>query len=140
MDATKIKVNVIAHSLTPEADSISIDMTPAYDAPELAKLTRTLTHSREGKGSVVITDDFDLKKPTEIIESLPTHGTWKKVDANTVLFAFKERQVCVVVDGPVPVTFTETKVDEYGNSFTRVEAHLSLPGSGKVTVTLTPSK
>jgi hypothetical protein len=48
--------------------------------------------------------------------------------------------VRVVVSAPVPFTFTETRVDEYRNPFTRVEVHLPLAGSGKVTITYTPVK
>jgi hypothetical protein len=140
LDATTVKVSVPAHSLSDAADSITIDMTNAYDAPELKNLKRTLVHSRAGAGSVTVTDAFELNKATEIVESLPTHGTWQKLDDKTVLFTLDGQKVRAVVDAPVPFTFAETKVDEYRNPFTRVEVHVPLPGSGKISITLTPEK
>jgi hypothetical protein len=138
LDATKVKVSVTSHEFTDAADRITIDMTNAYDVSGLKQVTRTLVHRRAGNGSVEITDDFDLTQPTEIIESLPTHGTWKQVDAHTVMFGLDGEQVRATIDAPVPVTFTETKVDEYNNPFTRVEVHVPLAGSGKVSMRFTP--
>ena len=140
LDATTVKVSVPAHAFSDAEDSLTIDMTNAYKVAELKSVTRTLVHSRAGGGSVAITDNFDLTSPTEIIESLPTHGTWEQVDKHTLLFKLGGAQVRAVVDAPAPITFTETKVDEYVNPFTRVEVHVPLAGSGKVTVTYTPVK
>jgi hypothetical protein len=140
LDATTVKVSVPAHSFSDAADSITIDMTNAYKVPELKSVTRTLVHSRAGAGSVAITDDFNVTGPTEIIESIPTHGTWEKVNDHTLLIKFDGQQVRAVVEAPVPFTFSETKVDEYRNPFTRIEVHLPLTASGKVTVTYTPVK
>jgi hypothetical protein len=140
LDATTIKVSVPAHAFSDAVDSITIDMTNAYKVPELRSVTRTLVHSRTGAGSVAITDDFNVTGPTEIIESIPTHGTWEKVDDHTLLIKFDGQQVRAVVEAPVPFTFSETKVDEYRNPFTRIEAHVPLAASGKVTVTYTPVK
>ena len=140
LDATKVKVSVTAHDFSDAEDRFTIDMTNAYDVPALKHVTRTLVHSRADAGSVEIADDFDLAQPTEIIESLPTHGTWKQIDAHTLVFSLNGEEVRAVVDAPVPVTFTETKVDEYANPFTRVEVHVPLAGSGKVTIRFTPVK
>jgi hypothetical protein len=140
LDATKVKVSVTAHDFSDAEDRFTIDMTNAYDVPALKRVTRTLVHSRADAGSVEIADDFDLTQPTEIIESLPTHGTWKQIDAHTLVFSLGGEDVRAVVDAPVPVTFTETKVDEYANPFTRVEIHAPLAASGKITIRFTPVK
>jgi hypothetical protein len=115
-------------------------MTNAYSVPELKRVRRTLVHSRAGSGLVEIADEFDLSQPAEIIESLPTHGTWKQVDAHTLLFTLDGEQVRAVIEAPVPVTFTESRVDEYANPFTRVEIHVPLTGSGEVAMRFTPVK
>jgi hypothetical protein len=138
LDATRVHVSVTDNQFSDAGDSITIDMTNAYSVPELKKVTRTLTHSRAGNGSVEVTDAFDLTRGTEIIESLPTHGTWTKVDDNTLLFSYEGAQVKVTIEASVAITITETKVDEYRNPFTRVEVHVPLAGSGKVTMRLVP--
>lgn len=138
LDATKVKANVVAHAFESEKDSITIDMTPAYDLPELKSLTRTMVHSRSGKGSIDITDEFDLEKPEEVIESLPTHGSWKKVDDHTLLFTQSAQRLKVVIDAPAPIFVSETKVDDYGNPFTRVEIHVPMQGRQSVTLHFAP--
>jgi hypothetical protein len=137
LDATKVKVNVLSHSFSHGEDRIVIDMTPAYDVVELKQITRTLVHSREGNGMVEITDEFHLTKPAVIIESLPTHGTWQKVDDHTLLFTLGGKQLRVTIQAPNPVTFTETKVNDFGNAFTRVAVKVAVEGSSRVTMRFT---
>ena len=140
LDATQVKVAVTDHAFSEAQDSITIDMTNAYKVPELNKVTRTLVHSRVGDGSVAITDAFDLSKGSEIIESIPTHGTWEKVNDHTILISYEGAKVQATIDAPVAFTLTESKVDEYRNPFTRVEVHVPLAGSGKVTMRFVPVK
>jgi len=138
LDATMVHVSVIDNAFSDAEDSISIDMTNAYSVPELKKVTRTLTHSRAGSGSVEVTDAFDLTRGTEIVESLPTHGTWTKADDHTLLFAYEGARVKATIEAPGAFTITETKVDEYRNPFMRVEVHVPLAASGKVTMRFVP--
>jgi hypothetical protein len=138
LDATKIKVKVLSHAFSPAKDSISIDMTPAYDAPALKSLTRTMVHNRTGKGSIEIIDKFDLAQPTEIIESLPTHGSWEKIDDHTLLFSDDSHRLRLVIDAPASISVSETNVNDYGNPFTRVEAHILLRGRESVTLHFAP--
>lgn len=140
LDATTVKVNVLSHSFSPQEDRIVIDMTPAYDAPGLKQLTRTLVHSRDGSGTVEITDEFTLTKPTDVIESFPIHGTWQRINDHTLLFTSGGKQLRVTIETPNPATLAEIKVDEYGNPFTRVAAQVPLDGSGKITMRFSPEK
>lgn len=140
LDATTVKPTMPEHRFSAAEDLLTIDMTNAYSVPELKQVTRTLVHKRAGDGSVEITDKFELTSATEIIESIPTHGTWEKIDDHTLLFKFDGAQVRAVIKAPVPVTTTETKVNEYNNPLTRVEVHVPLAGSGKFSVLFTPVK
>lgn len=138
LDATKVKVKVLSHSFSPEQDIITIGMTPAYDMPALKGLTRTLLHSRSGNGSIDITDAFDLKQPEEIIESLPTHGSWKQIDDHSLLFTLNGERLKVAFDVSAPISVSETKVDDYGNAFTRVEVHFQMQGKESVILHFAP--
>jgi hypothetical protein len=140
LDATTVKVNVIAHSFSDAEDRFAMDITKAYSVPALKQVTRTLVHRRAGQGSVEITDEFDVSKGLEIVESLPTHGSWAKLDEKTLIFTMDGETVRVAIEAPGPFTVSETKVDEYRNPFTRVEIHVPLTGSGKVTMRFTPGK
>lgn len=137
LDATRVKVNVLAHSFSTLEDRIVIDLTSAYAIPELKSLTRTVVHNRDGRGAVEITDEFNVTKPTDVIESLPTHGTWKMVDDHTLLFTLEDQRLRVTIEAPEPVTFTDAAVDEYGNSFTRVAAHTLIDKSCKIAMRFT---
>jgi hypothetical protein len=138
LDATKVRVRVLSHSLSPKEDQIEIDMTPAYGLAELKAMTRTLVHSRVGNGAIEITDEFRLSKPCVIIESLPTHGTWQKIDDHTLLFTLSGKQLRVTIQAPEPVTFRESKVGYNGNNFTRVEAAVPLRGTSRISLRFTP--
>lgn len=140
LDATTVKVYVVSHAISPQEDRLAIDITPAYDVPALKQLTRTLVHRRDASGTVEITDDFTFTKPTEVIESLPTHGSWKKLDNNSLLFTLDGQNLKVTVDAPAPITVSETKVDDYGNPFTRVEVHIPMQGHQSITLHLTPEE
>jgi hypothetical protein len=134
LDATKVKVNVLSHAFSPREDRITIDMTPAYDFVELKAIIRTLIHRREGNGMVEVIDEFHLTKPGVILESLPTHGVWQKVDDHTLLFTVDGKQLRLTIDAPGPLTFSETKVTYNGNAFTRVEARVWVEGAGKISM------
>ena len=138
LDATKIKVQVLSHSFSPREDRIVVDMTPAYDVVEAKQVTRTLVHSRDGNGMVEITDEFHFTKPTVVIESLPTHGTWRKVDDRTLLFRLDGKQLRVTIGSSRPVTFSQTHVDDSGNAFTRVAAQVEVDDSSNITMRFTP--
>jgi Heparinase II/III-like protein len=140
LDATTVKVNVITQAFSDAEDRFTMDITKAYAVPALKQAKRTMVHSRAGRGSVEITDEFDIGKGLEIVESLPTHGSWSKVDEKTLLFTLDGEKVQVTIEAPGPVTISETKVDEYRNPFTRVEIHVPLAGSGKVTMRFTPGQ
>ncbi len=140
LDATKVKVKVSSHAFSSREDRMAIDMTPAYDLAELKQMTRTLIHSREGSGLVEVSDEFHLTKPAVIVESLPTHGVWQKIDDHTLLFTVGGKQLRLVIEASTPVTFSETKVEYNGNAFTRVEARVSVEGTGKINMRFTPEK
>lgn len=153
-DATQLNPKILSTSFTPQQDAITIDMTTAYDAPTLKSLARTMKYSRTGKGSVEISDNFKLSAPTDIDESLPTHGTWRQIDAKTLEFtidanAGKEHgpvnpnapaeHLRVTIKAPTSFTVTDEKINDYGNPFTRVAIHLHLDKSGTVTLQFTPA-
>lgn len=132
LDATKVQLPPVSTSFTPQQDSISMDITAAYDAPHLKKLIRTMRYSRQGSGSAEIEDRFEIAGPTEIVESFPTHGNCRQIDARTLQFDYEEAHLLVTIDSPETFTLTQDKVHEYGQPFTRVSLHLRLEQSGSI--------
>lgn len=138
LDATKVNAPVLQTSFEPDEDSIKIDMTPAYDAPALLHLYRTMRHSRRGAGVVDIVDAFTLKEATDVEEALPTHGTWSKVDANTIEITMSGQRLRVQIDAPAPVTITSKEVNVYGNPFTRIAVSVRMQSSGTIAMHISP--
>lgn len=153
-DATKLHPKVLSTSFTPQQDSITIDMTTAYDAPTLKSLSRTMRYSRDRKGSVEIADNFQLTAPTDIVESLPTHGTWRQIDANTLEFTSTPGEgtehseakanapaehLRVTIQAPAAVKTIAEQITDHGNTFTRVALHLHLEQSGTITLHFAPA-
>ncbi len=132
LEATTVHPAVVSTSFTPQQDSIVMDITPAYNDPNLKKLLRTMTYSREGTSSVELTDQFDLASPAEIVESFPTHGTVKQIDAKTIQIDFNDAHLQIAIDAPGGFTLTQDKVNDMGNPFTRIGAAIHLASSGKV--------
>jgi hypothetical protein len=131
LEATTVHPTVVSTKFTDQQDTIVMDITPAYDDPNLKKLLRTMQYSR-ASGSVDITDEFDIAGPADIVESFPTHGVMKKIDAKTIQIDYEDAHIQIAIDAPGGFTLTQEKVDDMGNPFTRIGARLHLPASGKV--------
>lgn len=140
VEATTVKiVPILSSNFTPQQDSIAMDITAAYDDPNLNKLIRTMRYSRQGAGSIEIEDKFDVAAPADVVESLPTHGSWRETAANTFEVDYEGAKLRVSIEAPAPVTITQDKVDDYGNPFTRVGAHVHLAHSGAVVMRFSPA-
>jgi hypothetical protein len=132
LDATRVKLPPATARLTPAEDTISMDITSAYNDPNLKKLVRTMHFVRKDGGSIEIDDQFDVAGPADIIESLPTHGTCRQIDARTLEFDYQNARLLVTVDAPVKFTITQTPLVDHGTAFTRVTAEMHFDKSGRV--------
>jgi hypothetical protein len=139
LDATRVHPTIVSTSFTPREDSIAMDITPAYDDPNLKKVFRTMRYSRAHDGptvmffgSIEITDQFDLNGPADIVESFPTHGTMKQIDDKTIEIDYEDARLRVSIDAPGGFTLTQDKIDDMGNPFLRIGARIHLATSGKV--------
>jgi len=139
LNATKVNAPILQTSFEPDVDSITVDMTPAYDAPELQHLERTMHYGRKGTGKVDIVDTFTLKRATDVEEALPTHGTWKQVNADTIEFTMKGQRLRVRIDAPFPITVTSKDIADYGNPFTRVGVLVKMQSSGTIAMHISPA-
>jgi hypothetical protein len=137
LNATKVTIPPAQTTLTEKQDAYMVDMTNAYDAPQLIRLTRTMRHSRGGDEAVEIEDHFEFKEPTDIVESLPTHGTWKRTGDKTIEFSEGGYRLRAVLDAPGAIDVAETKVEDYGNPFTRVGVTVHMGKAGEVKIRFT---
>lgn len=139
LDATRVKsVPILSTSFTPLRDSISMDISAAYDDPNLRQLVRTMRYLRQGDGSIEVEDKFDVAAPADIVESLPTHGACRRLGPHNFEFDYEGARIEVNISAPAPITVTQEKIDDYGTAFTRVGAHLHLAHSGSVILRIRP--
>ncbi len=137
-DADTLNLPVLASSFAPSVDSITVDLTSAYQTPALKRYTRTLKYSREALGSVEVIDTFELNSPMDVDEALPTHGSWQPSGDQAARFALGSSALLVSVEGPSPSVISADKVDQFGNAFTRVHALVHLTSSGVVKLHIEP--
>jgi hypothetical protein len=132
LEATRVHPTILSTDFSPQQDTVTMDITAAYDDHNLKKLLRTMRYSREGGGSVDLTDDFAVAGPAQIVESFPTHGTVKQIDAKTIQIDYEDAHLQISIDAPGGFTLTQDKVDDMGNPFTRIGATVHLASSGKI--------
>ena len=138
LEATTVHPKVISSKFTPQEDTVSMDITAAYNDPNLKQLIRTMHYSRKNGGSVELVDQFDVAGPADILESFPTHGTCKQIDAKTLQIDYQGQRLQITIDAPATFTITQDKVDDMGNPFTRIGANMHLAKSGKVVMHFRP--
>lgn len=75
----------LATDFTPARDTIKFDIKSAYaSVKELKSLTRQYVYSRQGAGSLTVTDTVAFDSPQTFEEALITLGTWKQTGPATL--------------------------------------------------------
>jgi hypothetical protein len=108
---------VLLTDFTDPADTLKLDMKSAYDVPDLQKLERTFVYSREGRGSLTVTDEVAFATPQAFGTALITLGQWEQAGEKELVVRDSDQAVRVTVDptGPVKIAAEEIKEDSYGH-------------------------
>jgi len=97
-----------------------MDITSAYDVPELQKLTRHMIYDRSAKGEITITDEATFTEPKPFEDALVTRGDWKQLDAKTIQFTLRHAALSVTVSSSEPFHFKPETINDQGVEFTRI--------------------
>lgn len=81
------------------ADTLVLDLRSAYPVKELEKLERTFVFSREGAGSLSVTDEVRFSAPKTFETALVTFDSWRQVAPNKLLIGEGKQAVQVEIDG-----------------------------------------
>lgn len=73
-DGSAFTASVLETKFTDSADSVTLDLTKAYDVPALGKLTRKFDYTRGAQSSVTITDHVEFQSPQAFGTALATFG------------------------------------------------------------------
>jgi len=68
----KAQGRVISRTFTDSTDTLVLDISSAYDVPELKKLERKFVYSRIGSGSLCVTDEVTFSRPCDFGTALIT--------------------------------------------------------------------
>ncbi len=144
---------VLQADFTDQTDTLKLDIASAYPVPELKKLERTFVYSREGRGSLKVTDAVAFATPQAFGTAFITLGEWRRFDVaqrgepvepqtadnELVVYDFDQAvRVKIEASGPVKVGAAEIKEDCYGHP-KRIGIDLAEPTTeATISVTITP--
>ncbi len=95
---TDARAQVTDTAFTEESDTLQMDITSAYDCPELKRLERTFVYSRTGTGMLTVTDRVEFETPQSFSTALITTGEVIQVGERTLLITNAEETVSVEID------------------------------------------
>ena len=82
---SRARGRVLSKSFTDSADTLVLDISSAYNVPELKKLERKFVYSRLGSGSLQVTDEVAFSQPCEFGTALITFSDWKQISPSALI-------------------------------------------------------
>ncbi len=135
------RAEVLRTEFTDEADTLQLDIKSAYDVPELKTLERTFVYSRQGAGSLTVTDRVEFDSPQSFETALITDGAWRQMeDGSLTVYDFDEAlRVDIETEGSEFTIEADEIHEEAHAQPTRLAIKLVAPvTSASITVSITP--
>jgi hypothetical protein len=134
---------MVSHTFPDPADTLVMDLRSAYGVKELQTLQRTFVYSREGSGSLTVTDDFSFSTPQTFGSALITYGRWRRLSDRELLISAGPETVNVSIDTQgVPFEVVPETIKEENHAKvqpTRIGINLTGPqAKGRVVLTIVP--
>ena len=92
---SRARGKVVRSEFSNSADTLILDISSAYDVPELTKLERTFVYSRSGAGSLTVTDEVTFSQPCTFGTALVTFDKWEKVSSSSLTIRDQEEALTV---------------------------------------------
>ncbi len=132
---------VLATSFTETEDTLTLDLSAGYSCAELTKLVRTFTYSREGAGSLTVTDEAEFSTPQAFGTAILTLGEWQQVEPDVleVTDGGERLRVEIVAEGGTVQLGAEVIEENAPVKPTRIGIDFTEPvTSCRVTLRITP--
>ncbi len=125
-------------------DTVVMDLRAAYDVEGLKTLRRTFVYSRDGVGSLTVTDEAEFAKPSEFGTALITFGKWEQLAPNRLRIGEGGGAVHVdIAAEPGEVTIrSETIREDVRGGRTPTRLGIDLPAAverARITLTIVPA-
>ncbi len=142
---SRARGQVMSKNFTDSTDTLVLDISSAYDVPELKKLERKYVYSRIGFGSLQVTDEVAFSRACEFGTALITFSDWKQTSPSTLIIydSGKTVQVEIKVTGADYEIRPETIKEDVSarKQPTRLGINLKKPVTNAiVSLTITPVK
>ena len=130
--------------LADKADTLVLDLSPAYQVDGLKKLERTFVFSREASGKLTVIDAVEFDSPQSFGTALITGNAWKQLAPDRLEVGDKSDRVVVeiaVEGGKFQITPEQLQEQIRGNRVpTRLGIDLIDPVTrATIAVSITPS-
>lgn len=103
---------VLGTSFSDKSDVLRLDLTSAYDCPELTQLKRTFAYSRIGAGQLRVTDEVEFAAPQSFGTALVTTGSVAQVDERTLVITSGDEKLTVEIACGLPFTVRTELIEE----------------------------
>jgi hypothetical protein len=89
---------IVNKDFTVDSDTLVLDISSAYDVPELEKLQRTFVYSRKNSGFLTVTDEVVFSKPCDFGTALITFDKWKRLSDSSLEIRNQDKALRVDID------------------------------------------
>jgi hypothetical protein len=89
---------VVNEDFTVDADTLILDISSAYNVPELEKLRRTFVYSRKNSGSLTVTDEVVFSKACDFGTALITFDKWQQLSDSSLVIRDQDKALRVDID------------------------------------------
>lgn len=89
---------IVREDFTEDTDTLILDISSAYDVPELEKLQRKFVYSRQGPGSLTVTNEVVFSKPCDFGTALITFDQWQQLSASSLMIRDQDKSLRVDIE------------------------------------------
>ena len=97
---------IVRNDFSKDTDTLLLDISSAYDVPELEKLQRKFVYSRQGPGSLIVADEVVFSKPCDFGTALITFDKWRQLSDSSLVI--RDQNKALRVD--IKVTGADFKI------------------------------
>ena len=89
---------VVHEDFSEDNDTLVLDISSAYDVPELEKLHRKFVYSRQGSGSLTVTDEVIFSEPCDFGTALITFDKWQQLSGSSLMIRDQDKALRVDIE------------------------------------------
>jgi len=89
---------IVRDDFKEDSDTLVLDISSAYDVPELEKLQRKFVYSRQSSGSLTVTDEVVFSKPCDFGTALITFDKWQQLSDSSLVIRDQDKALRVDIE------------------------------------------